>query len=126
MSESGKASELTAEQKARQESLKLLFEVYKHTTTLSTGSIVLLATFLEKLFKSPKVVNFVTASLICFLVSVITSWIMMAHLAVEQQINRTPTRLDLIKGRILYTLSPVSFIAGVMCLAAFTVINLTC
>lgn len=120
------ASELTAEQKARQESLKLLFEVYKHTTTLSTGSIVLLATFLEKLFKSPKEVNLVTASLICFLVSVITSWIMMAHLAVEQQINRAPTRLDRIGGRILYTVSPFSFIAGVMCLAVFAVINLAC
>lgn len=125
MSEAAKASELTAEQKARQESVKLLFEVFKHTTTLSTGSIILLATFLEKLFKSPREVNLVMVSLICFLVSVITSWIMMAHLAVELQINRTPTRLNRIRGRILYTVSPVSFIAGVICLAAFTVINLT-
>lgn len=124
MGDSEKDSDLTAEQKARQEALKLLFEVYKHTTTLSTGSILLLATFLEKLFKSPKEVSLVTISLICFLVAVITSWIMMAHLAIELRIDREPTRFDRV-GRILYALSPVSFIAGVMSLAAFTVINLS-
>jgi len=125
MTEPAKATELTAEQKARQESLKLLFEVYKHTSTLSTGSIVLSATFLEKLFKSPKEVNLVTISLVCLLASVIASWIMMAHLAVEQQLDRTPTRLERAGRRILYAVSPLSFMAGIVCLAAFTVINLT-
>lgn len=120
-----KTHELTAEQKSRQEALKQLFEVYKHATTLSTGSIVLLATFLEKLFKSPKEVNLVTISLVSFIVSVITSWMMMAHLAVEQQLDRKGTRLEHLVVRILHIISPASFIAGVISLAVFAVINLS-
>ena len=45
-----KVSDLTTEQKARQEGQKLLYDTCKHLTTLNTGSILILATFLEKLF----------------------------------------------------------------------------
>ena len=35
------------------EQTKALIEYFKHLTTLSTGSIVLITTFLEKLFANP-------------------------------------------------------------------------
>ena len=115
--------DLTAEQKARQESLKLLFEVYKHITALSTGAIVILATFLEKLFKSPQEVYLVTISVTFFLVAVVSSLIMMAHLAVEQQLNRKINTLDKIARKVLYVMSPVFFCLGIFCLALFSAKN---
>jgi len=41
-------------EKADQEGEKLYFDSMKHLTTLSTGSVLLLVTFLEKLFSSPR------------------------------------------------------------------------
>lgn len=40
--------------KADQEGEKLYFDSMKHLTTLNTGSVLLLVTFLEKLFSSPR------------------------------------------------------------------------
>jgi hypothetical protein len=68
-----KTVELTAEEKAEKEAIKMLFEVYKHLTTLSSGSIVIICTFLEKFFKTPKSLHFVTSALVCFLLSIIGS-----------------------------------------------------
>jgi ABC-type Fe3+-siderophore transport system permease subunit len=115
--------DLTAEQKARQESLKLLFEVYKHITTLSTGAIVIIATLLEKLFKSPQEVYLVATAVSFFLAAVVSSLIMMAHLAVEQQLNRKINLLDRIAKRALYIMSPLFFCLGVFCLVVFSAKN---
>src|SRR5947209_18330058 len=124
MSNTAKPSDLTAEQKSHQESIKLLFEVYKHIITLSNGAIVILSTFIEKVFQAPKENRLVTLSLLCFLASILSSLMMMAHLAMEQEINRKQRAIDRIVYKILYYLSPIAFIFGVLSLAVFAVINL--
>jgi hypothetical protein len=43
----------------------------KHLTTLNTGSILIVATFLEKLFEQPKWNVLVGVSLVSFIVSII-------------------------------------------------------
>ena len=116
--------ELNAEQKAQQESFKLLFEVYKHITTLSSGTIIILTTFLEKLFRTPKAVHLVPISMSCFLLSIIFSLSTMAQLAIAQQIFRPPSKFDKLARLILYWLSPLTFILGIVFLAILTILNL--
>ena len=63
-----------AENKSEQvEYIKALLEYLKHLTTLSTGSIVLTTTFLEKLFQNPLWKTAVVVSLIGFMTSIISS-----------------------------------------------------
>ena len=125
MTQPEKNFDLTAEQKGHHESVKLLFEVYKHITTLSTGAIVILSTFLEKIFKTPKEPRLIVLSLIGFLAAILFSIWIMAYLAVEQEITRKSRRIDRILFKILYYLSPAAFMFGVLALAAFTVLNLS-
>jgi hypothetical protein len=124
MSENEKARELTAEQKSQQESFKLLFEVYKHITTLSSGTILILTTFLEKLFKNPKAAQLVPFSISCFLLSIIFSLLIMAHLAAAQQVFRQVKRSDQAARLILYWLAPLTFVLGTIGLGVMTIFNL--
>jgi hypothetical protein len=48
-----------------------VIDFLKHVTTLSSGSILLLATFLEKLFHKPHLGFLVAISFVCFAVSII-------------------------------------------------------
>jgi hypothetical protein len=89
-----KTVELTAEEKAEKEAIKMHFEVYKHLTTLGSGSMVLVivCTFLEKFFKTPISLHFVTSALVCFPLSIIGSIYVMSHLAMEQKINHVSSK----------------------------------
>ena len=53
------------------ERTKLVIDYYKHLNTLSTGSIVLIGAFLEKLSKQPQCKWLAALSLIGFMLSVI-------------------------------------------------------
>src|SRR5262245_33583424 len=87
-----KALELTAQEKAEREAIKLLFEVYKHLTTLSSGSIVIICTFLEKFFKKPETLPVIIGSLLCFLLSILWSIYVMSRLAMQQKIGYVNSR----------------------------------
>ena len=52
---------------------KLDHDTYKHMTTLSTGSLVLLVTFIDKLFDKPEWGFLVIIALTCFLISILFS-----------------------------------------------------
>jgi hypothetical protein len=118
-----KTREMTIDEKAEKESLKLLFEVYKHLTTLSSGSIIIICTFLEKFFKTPKSLHLITGSLICFLVSIIGSVYVMPHLAMEQNVNQSDRKAGNKLLRRLEFISSLSFVLGVILLAVFSMIN---
>jgi RsiW-degrading membrane proteinase PrsW (M82 family) len=55
------------------EESKASAEYLRHLTTLSTGSIVLITVFLEKLFLNPSWKGLVAISLIGFMISVLSS-----------------------------------------------------
>ena len=59
------------------ESGKLLFDLMKHLTTLSTGSIVLLVVFVEKLFPNPSFKWFIVVVLSSLILSTISSLLTM-------------------------------------------------
>ncbi len=49
------------------------FDYFKHLTTLSTGSILILVAFLEKVFTAPQIVLLAFFSIVCFAVCVVGS-----------------------------------------------------
>ena len=125
MKESTRPSDPTAEQKAQQESIKLYFEYYKHLTTLSTGAIIILSTFLEKLFKNPKEIVFVKWSLIFFIISVISSVTLMGYQARIQATYGETDRYRSRAGDVIQFIVILSFLAGISGLALFAWVNLS-
>lgn len=63
---------LARNEKAILESTKLNFDAIKHLTTLSTGSIVLLVAFLEKIYREVQHWRIsIGAALVCFILSIV-------------------------------------------------------
>jgi hypothetical protein len=106
---------------------KQQIEYIKHVTTLSTGSIVLLAAFLEKLFSRPMWKGAVVVSFVGFLTSVVAA--IVAHtLYVEgSQFFLSETTPDSFAGRIFLRallIMWVGFLVGIVALGTFAVRNL--
>ena len=74
MKEEKQLSEDTS-QKDKLEFLKIIIDYLKHTATLSTGSILILATFLEKFFTRPTGKLLVIFALFCFGLSIVGAFI---------------------------------------------------
>jgi ABC-type Fe3+-siderophore transport system permease subunit len=110
-------------QKANEESWKLRYDTYKHLTTLSTGSILLLVTFLEKLFVRPIWKGLVIASFCLFLINILASLIVMNFMGAfirEMDIEKK----DENKSLIFVGIALATFLSGVISLIIFAVINL--
>ncbi len=60
-----------------EEGYKLFFDFFKHMTTLSTGSILILATFLDKFDSNPERGIWIKIAFIGFICSMISAAIMM-------------------------------------------------
>ncbi|EPS8832808.1 hypothetical protein BBM13_10810 [Vibrio parahaemolyticus] len=56
---------------AQQESAKLAYDLFKHLTTLSTGSLLVIVAFIEKVYSSPKAMYLVSGSLVFFILTII-------------------------------------------------------
>jgi hypothetical protein len=100
-------------------------EYLKHLTTLSTGSIVLIAAFLEKLFSKPVWKLTVAVSLIGFMVSVVSSVISYTifiefHIEADEP---SPRWSDVIVLAAML-LTWVGFLVGILSLAIFALKNL--
>ncbi len=72
------SKQYTNQEKATEESIKLLYDLFKHITTLSTGILLILIAFLEKLFQTPTAKFLVGISFACFTITIIFSLITMA------------------------------------------------
>ena len=113
-------------QKKDTEFIKALIEYWKHLTTLSTGSIILITTFLEKLFQNPLWKTAVIISLIGFMVSVLSS-IIAYTIAVIFELpetrEETPDWASTLGGLgLIFTW--VGFLTGILSLAVFALRNL--
>jgi len=63
------------------ESLKLDHESFKHLTTVSTGSILILAAFLEKLLKAPELKWLIPLTFFALIVAAYTSVVQMFQIS---------------------------------------------
>ena len=110
--------------------LKDVLEYLKHLTTLSTGSIVLIATFLEKLFLKPELKGFVVVSVGGFLVSIISAAILYTIVLFYEK--KTVYNPDLKTPQYAKTIGMggfigtwLGFIVGIVCLSIFAMKNLS-
>jgi hypothetical protein len=107
---------------------KLTFEAMKHLTTLSAGSIVLMVTFLEKLFNTSREwIGLVGVALIAFVlsilfaVSVMRHWPLVVTLLVSQkdQVRPEAAKYHRKERWAFYT-----FLVGMSCLVVFALKNI--
>lgn len=112
-----------AYQKAHEESWKLRYDTYKHLTTLSTGSILLLVTFLEKLFTRPLWKGLVIAAFCMFFLAILASFSVMNMVVSFIREGETGQR-DERQSLALIRVALFSFLLGVVSLIIFAVKNL--
>lgn len=103
------------------EGRKLYFDMVKHLTTLSSGSILVVATLVEKLFDKPRHLWIVVIVLIAFLVSVISG--LMSMLLTSTEVRRELEPADKATKINTGLVSIVAFIAGYILFFAYFVSN---
>lgn len=112
-------------EKVDQEGEKLIFDSMKHLTTLNTGSILLLVTFLEKLFSNPRWKPLIAVSLICFVLSIVCSVSSMLQSANHVKHSGRFPRLETgVKSTIYYS-ALFTFVVGLSGLVAFALKNVS-
>ena len=70
---SEKLKELLESMEKMKEVQRMMYDYFKHLTTLSAGLILVIVAFLEKVFSDPKDTAFVIISVICFALCLIGS-----------------------------------------------------
>lgn len=116
-------SDYTVEQRAREEGWKLKYDFYKHLTTLGTGSILLLVTFLEKIFARPVWKGLVATAFCLLLTSTLTSLVEMNVISSVIQYMEIDEK-DEKRSVIIVVVTLASFVLGIISLVIFTVKNL--
>ena len=117
-------TQYTVAQKAREEGWKLSYDLHKHITTLSTGSILILVTFIERLFSNPSWKILVVIALSLFVVSIVLALLTMSYL---MAFVRDVGEIEDSSKREHVNISAASFscfLLGIICLVIFAVRNL--
>jgi hypothetical protein len=115
----------TDREKADKEGEKLFFESMKHLTTLNTGSILLLVTFIEKLFSNPSWKGLIAVSLISFVVSIMCSVSSMLQSANHVKHSGRFPRLETGVKTTIYYSALFTFVVGLAGLVAFALKNVS-
>lgn len=105
---------------------KIEFDYLKHLTTVSTGTIVLIVAFLEKLFKQPKCKLAVAVSLVCFMITIIICAIAQASIIEKASEKENLEWRDKVQNLtvILFLSALFSFVVGMISLVIFGLKNL--
>jgi len=119
-------SEKTPEQQkiaadAHRESAKLFYDFFKHVTTLATGTIVVLATFIEKIFKAPIWLPLVVITFFGLVVSLALALIAMFFMGKHIRTPISNAETGRLINIILICIS--SFFIALLCLTIFTIRN---
>lgn len=108
------------------EQLKFWAEYHKHLTTISAGSIVVIGTFLEKIFPKPHFKITVIVALVGFLATILASVMAMTGLALSNGKSGTkqPINLEIVLFAGGTMLSWLSFTIALIALTIFAIRNL--
>jgi hypothetical protein len=101
--------------KRRVEAFKLIFELLKHLTTLSSGSILILITFIEKILHGPIANKFIKIAFSGFCFSILAALIAMFILAFKHDEEFTDSEKNFFAVTVV--LSIATFFAGISSLA---------
>lgn len=124
MSEEKKVTSWTRDPKNVLEGKKLIFETFKHLTTLSTAAILILVTFLEKFFTNSHWKSLIVVAFSAFILSAFTSVITMLSVAIVLRSENT-ARADITAriGCMSLLLTFGSFFTGIISLVLFVIKN---
>ena len=106
------------------DAVKLAVDIAKHITTLSTGSIIILVTFLEKTFSNPIFGLLIIFAFLCFILSIITALKAMRKFAPSLNLSFKRTKIQVDSANTWYTWSYCFFVIGVFLFAVFGSINI--
>lgn len=108
------------------EATKIAYDIYKHLTTLNTGSIVLLVALLDKLFSSPEWKLAIAVSLFSFVLSLIAclGMLIVINIDIANDGSFGKTKKQDLIGFWLTASSWGGFAIGVICLVLFAIKNL--
>ncbi|MDY6883568.1 MAG: hypothetical protein SWL02_07300 [Pseudomonadota bacterium] len=108
----------------KRDSIKLLFDAFKHLTTLSSGSIVLLAAFLKNIPNTGCAKYFAIGAVLFLLVSVLLSVAVL--FLIPKVLAEDGLRDERVKNPFMYSsvFSAAFFIFGIISLAIFIINNL--
>ncbi|MBJ2138528.1 hypothetical protein JEU11_18900 [Paraglaciecola chathamensis] len=104
--------------------VKLLFDAFKHMTTLSTGSILLIATFLRNIAYGEHSSLFAICSVSFFLLSILCSVIILILLP---KIIGAAGQNQELTGKVYMRaagVAAVSFFIGILSLGIFVILNI--
>lgn len=119
-------TEYTAIQKAREEGWKTQYDLFKHLTTLSTGSILLFVTFLEDIFTQPKWKLLIGVAFGAFTLSILASlMLMLLFSGYIRNLGRTEKFQNAVKIlKVAFLTAIGGFLVGITCLIIFAMKNL--
>ena len=121
-------TEYTVRQRAEEEGWKLHHDTSKHITTLSTGSILILIAFLEKMFPQPRLKGLIILALAFFVVSIVASVMAMACIASyvrdQESVGRFSEKTGFFLTKVFYVSGFTGFVAGIATLIFFALENL--
>ena len=109
--------------KQEMEGHKLDHDTYKHLTTLSTGTILILATFMEKFFQQPKWRILIGAIFVNLMISVLASVIAMFCISYDMAEGGETSELSPRFQGVIVLLSCGGFLLGIMSFVAFALRN---
>jgi len=102
------------------ESLKLDHETFKHLTTVSTGSILILATFLDRLAKAPELKWLIPLAFAALMVAAYTSVVEMFRISHRRVLQKRERKW---RPTLVAILSCGCFMVGMLCLSVFVAWN---
>lgn len=116
--------EYSTKERQFEEGLKLHYDIYKHLTTLSTGSILIIVALLEKVFVHPKWKAFVVSAFCLFLLTILGSLVTMIICAHGVRVGEKSHQETRAFGQNVILLCLLSFVLGVLSLVVFSIKNL--
>jgi len=114
----------TDDEKKIAEEAKVVHDYYKHLTTLSSGSILIVVTFLEKLTSSPEWQFLVGLSIIAFMVTIV-SCVFVSVYTIETMHYKDEGSWFAVFTGLAVIAAWVGFLVGMISLGIFALKNLS-
>jgi hypothetical protein len=106
-----------------QDIAKYVADFHKHLTTLSTGTLVLLSSFVDKLFHTPKWKALVVVTMLGLLSTIVcciySYWLHLSSVEKDEKLGLRQKRLDDLLGFCMI----LSFTGAIACLVIFFIRN---
>jgi hypothetical protein len=110
-------------EKRKIEARKIQIDVIKHVTTMSTGTLVLTVTLLDKLFHSPRFLSLFAVSLFCLVASIVGGFVLQTHCVMEVESGEYDSKVTA-WAVISFVALCGGFVGGLILLTLFILLNL--